>query len=274
LSIIAGVGYVAAVLIYKKYYEPKDVPGVEKKKPHVPSWVKPVAVLHNGFLALLSLIMMIGMGMSYLNLCLEKGWGPCLNAHAGGKEQGNSFNSELGFWFMVFAYSKYLEFFDTYLMMAKRYNLILLHWWHHATVPVLCSIHALERTSSVWTGSIFNCLVHTVMYAYYASAAAGGRWSAKELVTGLQLVQFVTVIGHCAYLLFENGFGAHPWTMISCFTVYSSYLVLFVIFFLETYVYKTAKGAKKEEKGAKKDDKGAKQENHGKENGAKKKKEA
>ena len=45
---------------------------------------------------------------------------------------------------MLFITSKYYEFFDTALMMGKSYRIIFLHWWHHATVPVLCAIHMIE----------------------------------------------------------------------------------------------------------------------------------
>jgi len=264
LALTGATLYVATVLIYKKWFEPVEEPPKapstsvnenvgnagakkEEKKRKVPSWFKPVSVGHNAFLAVLSLLMFIGMGMAWAEQCQHDGWNACINAHRNGRK-GDSYDSALGFWFIIFAASKYIEFVDTYLMMIKSYNIILLHWWHHATVPVLCCFHVLEGTSAAWTGSIFNCLVHTVMYSYYTFAAAGGRFPAKHLVTALQLTQFVTVLGHVGWLWATNGFWAHPWTTFLSFSVYASYLILFIQFSLETYIWKTARGAAKSSK--------------------------
>jgi hypothetical protein len=45
---------------------------------------------------------------------------------------------------------------------GKGYDVILLHWWHHASVPFLMYVHSQEHSAAAWSGSWFNCLVHTV----------------------------------------------------------------------------------------------------------------
>lgn len=139
---------------------------------------------------------------------------------------------------------RYYEFVDTYVMMAKGYNLIVLHWWHHASVPVLCAVHFLEQSSVAWTGSAFNAFVHSFMYSYYAWVAMGFKFPAKPLITALQLLQFCTVLGHTGYLHYVHGFDRFPLTFTMAYTVYSSYLILFINFFIQTYVNKPSKKKK------------------------------
>ena len=200
-------------------------------------------------LAGISIHMMIGMGYHWYNICKDNGFDLCMNLHAKNVQNINiSSNAAIelwsgasGYYMWMFAISKYYEFIDTFIMMAKSYDIIFLHWWHHATVPILMCIHAIEHSSSVWTGSWFNCFVHTVMYSYCLSSIGFSLLSIKSLITTLQLIQFITVLGHVGYLHYINGWDCHPYTFTFAYTVYGSYLVLFINFFLQQYVFKKNK---------------------------------
>lgn len=140
------------------------------------------------------------------------------------------------YWFMMFAMSKYYELFDTLFHFFKGYNVIVLHWYHHASVPILCWFHYMDHTSTAWTGSIFNLFVHSVMYTYYALKELRINVINPQIVTTLQLVQFVSVTGHIIFLCNRHGFWSFPMTFTACFTVYVSFFFLFMLFYYNRYI--------------------------------------
>jgi fatty acid elongase 3 len=233
LAVVASSLYVVSVLIYKAFYEPEK--GVKVQRA---AWVKPVSVIHYGFLALLSLAMCVGMGGAVLRVCEQHGFAQCIDIHS--QKQDNPiadlYSGASAFWMFIFAVSKFYEFIDTWLMMAKGYNIIFLHWWHHATVPILVAIHHDEQGTSAWSGSWINTLVHTVMYTYYACSAAGISVPLKPLITSFQITQFVVVLVHTGYIQSVHGWDRFPVTFLSCYTIYASYLLLFINFFIRTYL--------------------------------------
>ena len=83
-------------------------------------------------------------------------------------------------------------------------------------------------------------------YTYYTCVAAGIRVPFKSLVTSMQLMQFVAVIAHFSYLLATHGFWAFPLMFLGGYSVYLTYLLLFVRFFVQAYVTKTAPGTRHE----------------------------
>ena len=83
-------------------------------------------------------------------------------------------------------------------------------------------------------------------HTYYTCVAAGIRVPFKSLVTSMQLVQFVTVVAHFSYLLATHGFWAFPLMFLGGYSVYLTYLVLFVRFFVQAYATKTAPGTRHE----------------------------
>lgn len=243
--------YVGLVFLYRatlqNYPHPKKATKSGKMRTVYPAWIRPVSVLHNLLLACLSLAMFLGMSTSFYKVCQEEGFDNCMDLHKTGKELRPDMwtKGPAAFWMFCFMASKYYEFVDTFIMMGKRYDLIVLHWWHHASVPFLCSIHYMDHTASAWTGSAFNCFVHTVMYSYYAWVAAGFSFPAKSLITSLQLMQFVTVLGHVGYLNYVHGWDFFANTFTFAYTIYNSYLILFAKFFMDNYTNKSKKLAKK-----------------------------
>jgi len=233
--------YVTTVLFYKQFHEPRA-----GEKSARAAWVKPVSIAHHGLLAVFSGVWFVLMGRSFLDVCNAEGWHVCMDTwHKGAAagEQGGLWTGWSGWFIWVFMVSKFYELGDTAIVMGKGYRIIFLHWFHHATVPVLCAVHASEPNSAVWTELILDALVHTVMHTYYTCVAAGIRVPFKSLVTSMQLVQFVTVVAHFSYLLATHGFWAFPLMFLGGYSVYLTYLLLFVRFFVQAYVTKTAPGA-------------------------------
>ena len=100
---------------------------------------------------------------------------------------GTSHQSDVPLPFLLrcFLLSKLCEWFDTILLILNGKKVILLHWWHHATIGV--AFYTGYYTSSVvWIGAL-NSLIHVIMYLYYANFP-GIRPMARYL-TQLQIVQ-------------------------------------------------------------------------------------
>jgi elongation of very long chain fatty acids protein 6 len=103
----------------------------------------------------------------------------------------------LPFFAFVFAASKYVELFDTVLMIVKRprRNVIFLHWYHHCTVLLFTWYTAAWGTTAGIFFVVVNATVHSFMYYFYFRGALGGRISWSKSLTMLQMTQMVAGIG-------------------------------------------------------------------------------
>jgi hypothetical protein len=149
-------------------------------------------------------------------------------------------------------FSKFTEFFDTFffVLRKKNENVSTLHVIHHGIMPLFaweaCRFFPGGHESF---GALFNTFVHVVMYTYYFLAAFGPRFQPylwwKRHLTKLQMVQFVTVLGHSLLLAYDNecGFPAIQ-SVIS-----SAHMILFFILFLQFYAkaYKKTSASRKSE---------------------------
>jgi GNS1/SUR4 family len=99
-----------------------------------------------------------------------------------------------------------------------------------------------------WVPITLNLFVHVVMYWYYFQAARGVKIWWKEWITRLQIIQFVLDLGFvyfASYNYFANEYfpqiphfgscaGEEFAAIMGC-GILSSYLVLFISFYLATY---------------------------------------
>ena len=109
----------------------------------------------------------------------------------------------------------------------------------------------VTRANTTWPFVQFNSFVHTIMYAYYAYTALGYRVSNKykSFVTKLQLTSFyigvpINAFGIWRYWRCSTG----PEHILGIFALYflSSLIVLFNIFYKNTYAKPKQKVKKKE----------------------------
>ncbi|BHF84049.1 Elongation of very long chain fatty acids protein 7 [Sparganum proliferum] len=109
-------------------------------------------------------------------------------------------------WFYI---SKLIELADTiFFVLRRKFQLItFLHVFHHAVMA-----------ASWWFGvkfvpggfstfhALINSFIHTLMYTYYALAAAGPQFHPylwwKRYLTTAQILQFIIVIAHTMQLFF------------------------------------------------------------------------
>jgi hypothetical protein len=158
----------------------------------------------------------------------------CRNGHVGFGR------GPLGFWCVMFVLSKYAELVDTAFLVLRKKPVPFLHWFHHASV-LLISVGSIMISGP--TGMIMiamNYFVHSIMYSYYAIAAITRppRWG--KTVTVLQISQMVGGILMCGGIYFAyktvDNCEVQPANAFGILFIYSSYLILFVRFYISRYL--------------------------------------
>eukprot|EP01095_Lingulamoeba_sp_RSL-Kostka_P003089 TRINITY_DN13_c0_g3_i1.p1 TRINITY_DN13_c0_g3~~TRINITY_DN13_c0_g3_i1.p1 ORF type:complete len:287 (+),score=43.78 TRINITY_DN13_c0_g3_i1:90-950(+) len=220
--------------------------------------LKPFVALWNLFLSILSLIMLLnvfvpfylhGRNVGFLELLCDQ------NAKV------MDMSSPLIYFSYIFALSKYLELFDTVILILKKpkRKLDFLHWYHHITVLAFTWYAEYLRYSAGFFFIIFNALVHTFMYFYYFLREIDifvPRPISMSL-TFLQIFQMffgIYINGLWAYYVFVVGLPclcvAPRIIVTSSCIMYGSYLFLFCKFFY--YRYLAPQPTQKEKKETKK----------------------
>lgn len=156
--------------------------------------------------------------------------------------------------------TKFVEFADTVLMVLKHRKLTFLHTYHHGATALLCYNQLVGYTAVTWVPVTLNLAVHVLMYWYYFLSASGIRVWWKAWVTRLQIVQFMLDLIVVYYVLYQKIVAAYfknactpqcedclgSMTAIAAgAAILTSYLFLFISFYMEVYKRGSASGKKK-----------------------------
>ncbi|KAI0689600.1 GNS1/SUR4 membrane protein [Cytidiella melzeri] len=156
--------------------------------------------------------------------------------------------NRLEFYYMINYSFKYLELIDTVFLALKKKPLAFLHVFHHSATALLCYAQLNGRTSIQWVPISINLGVHVLMYYYYYATAGGAKIWWKKYLTTMQIVQFVIDLV-AVYFGTYNYYAATYWPHLPHYGtcagteaaaifgcgLLSSYLLLFINFYIQTY---------------------------------------
>ena len=131
----------------------------------------------------------------------------------------------------MYILSKIWEWLDTYLIVWNKKKISNLHYFHHATTYTMAAVvHNLPAGAFCFV----NCYVHTIMYAYYNNPIK----ILKPLVTLVQIIQLSTVLSISFYgylYCYKINDSLFDWR--NCQLDVVGYLILYMKFFIESYIF-------------------------------------
>jgi hypothetical protein len=105
--------------------------------------------------------------------------------------KGSMNESVLKFWTWVFFLSKYYELLDTAILLAKGRPSSFLQTYHHAGAIFSMWLLSASKAFGSWIFVVFNSFIHSFMYTYYTLTCLGYRPRWKQVMTYMQITQFL-----------------------------------------------------------------------------------
>jgi len=150
---------------------------------------------------------------------------------------------------ITFTLSKIWEWLDTAIFLWRQpqpwgdiRKIDFLHTYHHATTFFLF-LHVTNLPGDEKAGMIWNGFVHTLMYYHYGFRLPK---SFRPIITFAQIVQLAsTTYWHSRYAdtcpAFADYPEKHPFEYLVVYALVPVYLIFFIKFFIEEYIFKKEK---------------------------------
>lgn len=150
----------------------------------------------------------------------------------------------------LFYLSKFLEYIDSFYLPLMDKPLTFLQFFHHLGAPIDMWLFYHYRNEGVWIFVLLNGFIHWIMYGYYWTRLVKLPFPMpKSLITSMQIIQFN--VGF--YLVWkyrsvqcyrQDGMRMLGW--IFNYWYVGMVLLLFLNFYVQTYILKGSKPSKKE----------------------------
>jgi elongation of very long chain fatty acids protein 6 len=156
----------------------------------------------------------------------------------------------VGFWTMLFILSKIPELVDTVFIVLRKKPLIVLHWYHHASVLLYCWHAYSTKAASGLYFIAMNYSVHAFMYAYFCLQALHmvPKNFPAYLITVFQILQMVVGTFVCAsawyYLINDHPCENDLNNLRAGAVMYGSYLLFFLEFAFKRFIFPEKKKEK------------------------------
>jgi len=140
----------------------------------------------------------------------------------------------------LFCLSKIPELFDTVFIVLRKRPLIVLHVYHHIITMLYCWDAVASQANCGGWFALVNLGVHSIMYTYYTLCSMGFRFPnpLRQAITSLQIVQMfgglAVVFLSLAYCNLTERVRLNLYFALA---MYFSFLILFVNFFIRTYIF-------------------------------------
>jgi len=221
------VAYLLGVLGLQRFMEKKN-----------PVRLKLSIALHNGFLSICSLGLLVLIGTELIPKIFKKGY-------YGSVCDRDVLTNRLEFYCYLNYLLKFYELIDTFFMVAKKKDIPYLHIYHHTMTLILTHVELVGFVTVQWVPISLNLFVHVFMYLYYMLATFGYEIWWKKYLTSLQIIQFIIDLFVCLSAISFYHFSGYTcsgdnWCAFAGVTIIGSYLFLFIDFFDKTYTNKTS----------------------------------
>lgn len=204
--------------------------------------LKSFSICHNISLAIISLIIAVGIIEEIVRISVDSfSWSDfCAKTYC--LPRGKKLTGPLYFWSYIFHCSKFYELIDSVIIILRKKHtgLTELHVFHHSIMTFSVLELFYGHMTFSWFAALLNSVIHVIMYSYYTLVLCGKRFKHREIITILQLIQFVTGASWLFSWLVGTQFfgwnctGSVPATM-GTILINISIFCLFVDFFINTY---------------------------------------
>mmetsp|Transcript_5178 Transcript_5178/g.11247 ORF Transcript_5178/g.11247 Transcript_5178/m.11247 type:complete len:293 (-) Transcript_5178:195-1073(-) len=155
-------------------------------------------------------------------------------------QDGRLWNDGLGGWIIIFYWSKYYEFMDTWVLIFKGKQPSFLQVYHHIGIVLFMRACVASQSTLLLIVLLLNSGIHTLMYTYFFVKTICPKVeikAAKNLTTA-QIVQFFVGILYTLpiHALGERCYSRASRFAVACIQLYVVGLIfLFVAFASKKY---------------------------------------